>query len=144
MAALGVPSSFSHFEVLVSAWNLQRRPLQSRELPILLLRRCSSRRKVQLVLMLTASGDYKNASAFADLHVRVTPDNSIAYATRTDTCGLSASLQFFRQIVRLFCLPSDYTRAGSLTLANGTVLYRCHKDLGTPRPQFYVEMGTPA
>ena len=33
MAALGFPSrfpsSFSHFEVLVLAWNLQRRPLQS-------------------------------------------------------------------------------------------------------------------
>ena len=92
MAALEFPLSFSHFEVLVSACNLQRRPLQSQELPILLLRRCSSRRKVQLVLVLTSSDDYTNASAAVDLHVHVTPSNSIAHATRIDTCGLSASL----------------------------------------------------
>ena len=94
------------------------------ELPILLLRRCSTRRKVQLVLVLTASDDYTNASAAVDLHVRVTPNNSIAYATRIDTCGLSASLRFFLEslpISRVHVGRAVPHRLVSFALANGTV-----------------------
>ena len=57
---------------------------------------------------------------------------AIAYATRIETCGLSASQRFFRQIVRLFRLPISRVDVGRavthglvwFTLANGTVLYR--------------------